>query len=65
MKMKAEDERIRAVRDVRTEISAEWANDPKKIVEHYIVEQRRYRSRLLRPIAAQQGDQADDASHRR
>ena len=61
MKTKAEDEGIRAVRDIRTKISAEWSNDPKKIIEHYIVEQQRYRSRLLRPAAAQQGDPVDDA----
>ena len=65
MKTKAEDEGIRAVRDVRSKISAEWANDPRRIVEHYVVEQQRYKRRLLRPVAVQQGDPADDASHLR
>ena len=39
MKSKVEDEGIRAVRDVRSKISAECANDPKRLVEHYVVEQ--------------------------
>ena len=65
MTTKAEDEGIRAVRDVRMKISAECANNPKKLVEHYVAEQQRYRGRLLRPVAAQQSDAADDASRRR
>jgi hypothetical protein len=60
--MKKEDEGIRAVRDVRKAISAEFDDDPEKLVEHYIVEQERHRDRLLRSIAAQQGDTADQPS---
>lgn len=63
--MKKEDEGIQAVRDVRKTISAEFGNDPEKLVEHYIKQQNRHRDRLLQPIAAQQGDAADDASRRR
>ena len=47
--MKAEDEGIRAVRDVRKRISAEFDNDPQKLVEHYITEQEKHGDRLLRP----------------
>lgn len=65
MKANADDEGIRAVRDVRVKISAEHANDPDRLVEHYLAEQERYRGRLLRVVAGQQGDAADDASHRR
>ncbi len=50
---KGNDEGIQAVRDVRKKISAECANDPKRLVEHYVAEQERYRERLLRPVAAQ------------
>ena len=64
MKPNAEDEGIRAVRDVREKISAECANDVQRLVEHYVLEQERYRGRLLRPVAVQQGDSADDASRR-
>lgn len=63
--MKKEDEGIQAVRDVRKKISAEFDNDPEKLVEHYMMEQERYRDRLLEPLAARQGSQADDASRRR
>jgi len=63
--MKNEDEGIQAVRDVRKRISAEFGNDPEKLVEHYIMEQERYRDRMLQPVAAQQGDAAHDASRRR
>jgi hypothetical protein len=65
MTTRADDEGIEVVRDVRKKISAEFANDPAKLVDHYLAEQKRYRARLLRPIAAQQGDAADDASRRR
>ena len=58
---KANDEGIQAVRDVRREISTECANDPKKLVDHYVAEQERYRERLLRPAAAQ-ADGADRPS---
>ena len=57
--MKKDDEGIRAVRDVRVKISAEFDNDPEKLVEHYMKEQERYRERLLQPVPAQQGNAAD------
>lgn len=47
--MKTEDEGIRAVRDVRKKISAQFDNDPQKLVEHYMAEQEKHRDRLLRP----------------
>jgi len=62
--MQKEDEGIQAVRDVRKRISAEFGNDPEKLVEHYMMEQERYRDRMLQPVAAQ-GDAADEASRRR
>ncbi len=65
MATNAQDEGIRAVREVRERISAECANDPEKLIEHYMAEQERYRDRLLRSVASQQGGAADDASRRR
>ena len=59
------DEGIRAVREVREKISAEFGNDPEKLVEHYLEQQERYRDRLLQPVAAQQGDAVDEAPPRR
>jgi hypothetical protein len=50
--MKTKDEGIRAVRDVREKISAEFDNDPQRLVEHYMAEQEKHRHRLLRPPAA-------------
>jgi hypothetical protein len=50
--MKTKDEGIRAVRDVREKISAEFDNDPQRLVEHYMAEQEKCRDRLLRPVAA-------------
>lgn len=44
------DEGTQAVRDIRKKISAECANDPRKLVAHYMKEQERYRERLLRPV---------------
>lgn len=58
--MKIDDEGIQAVRDVRKKISAEFDNDPKKLVEHYMVEQEKYHNRLLRP-AQQAGSQKESA----
>ncbi len=52
--MKTEDEGIRAVRDVRQKISAEFDNDPQRLVEHYMAEQEKHRDRLLRPGATRQ-----------
>ena len=52
--MKKDDEGIQRVRDVRKRISAEFGNDPEKLVEHYMMEQERYRDRMVQPITAQQ-----------
>jgi hypothetical protein len=57
---KAEDEGIRAVREVRERISVEFENDPEKLVAHYIEQQQRHRDRLLRSVSAQ----ADSGSGR-
>ncbi len=54
--MMTEDEGIRLVRNVREKISAEFANDPDRLIEHYIAEQERYRERLIQPGAVQQTD---------
>jgi len=54
-----EDEGIQAVRDVRESISSEWANDPGRIVGHYLAEQERYRDRLLKTVAAPRADAVD------
>ena len=62
---KADDEGIRAVRDIRKKISAECANDPRKLIDHYMAEQENYRERLLRPVAAQQADAAERPSSAR
>jgi hypothetical protein len=66
MKTNADDEGVEAVRDIRTKISSEYANDAKKLVDHYLAEQERFRGRLLGPVAAaaQQADAADDAPRR-
>ena len=58
------DEGIRAVRAVREKISAEFDNDPEKLVAHYIEQQKRHADRLLEP-AAQQQHAADGAARRR
>ena len=63
--MKNLDEGIQTVRDVRTKISAEFDNDPEKLVEHYMIEQERYRDRLLQPSTAQPADAANQASRHR
>jgi len=47
------------VRDVRKKISAEFDNDPQKLVEHDIAEQEKHRDRLLRPAAIQQRSKPD------
>ena len=44
------------VRDVREKISAEFDNDPQRLVEHYMAEQEKWRDRLLRPVAARRTD---------
>ena len=53
MNTKVEDEGIKAVRDIRI-----------KIVEHYIVEQQRYESRLLRLVVVKKSDFSDSTSVR-
>ena len=63
--MKAEDEGIRPVREVREKISAEFGNDPVRLVDHYLAEQERYRDRLLPPVATGRTDAADDAARHR
>lgn len=55
------DEGIRAVRKVRKKISAEFGNDPEKLVAHYIEQQKRHSDRLLGPVHTQE----DDAAARR
>jgi hypothetical protein len=50
--MKTVDEGIRAVRDVRKKISAEFDNDPQRLVEHYMAVQEKHRDRLLGPGTA-------------
>jgi restriction endonuclease Mrr len=62
--MMTQDDDIRAVRDVRERISAEFDDDPERLVAHYLAEQEKYRDRLLLPAAAQRGDAKDDASRR-
>ncbi len=57
---KADDEGIRAVREIREEISTECANDPKTLVEHLVAQQEQYRERLLHGVASQSGDTAND-----
>ena len=59
------DEGIRAVRAVREKISAEFNNDPEKLVKHYIEQQKLHQSRLLQPVAVKEEDAADDASRLR
>lgn len=56
------DEGIRAVREVRAKISAEFDNDPEKLVAHYIEQQKRHRGKLLEPVAAQRADAPDRPS---
>jgi hypothetical protein len=62
MTMKTEDEGIRAVREVREKISAEFAHDPEKLIAHYIEQQKRHRDRLLQPVAVQGGAAAASTS---
>jgi hypothetical protein len=62
--MKNEDEGIRAVRDVRDKISAEFHHDPEKLIEHYMEQQKRHRDRLLQPVVTQQAAAATDAARR-
>jgi hypothetical protein len=64
-KMRADDEGIRALREVRHSISAEFGHDVTKLVTHYMLEQERYRERLLSSPAAKEGDAAADTSRRR
>jgi hypothetical protein len=46
--MIANDDAMKAVRDIRRKISAEFDHDPKKLVEHYMAEQEKHRDRLIR-----------------
>ncbi len=45
--MKTIDEGIQPVRDIRERISTRFDDDPKRMVEHYVVLQEEYRDRLL------------------
>jgi Mg-chelatase subunit ChlI len=60
--MKQGDEGIAIVRDVRKRISADFGNDPERLVEHYIKEQEQFRDRIVRSRAAQPADAADRPS---
>ncbi|HEV7644589.1 MAG TPA: hypothetical protein VGO50_11645 [Pyrinomonadaceae bacterium] len=42
------DKAIEEIRKVRKEISAEFDNDPKKLIEHYIELQDQYKERLIK-----------------
>jgi hypothetical protein len=42
------DKAIEEIRRIRKEISAEFDNDPKKLVEHYIELQDQYKERLVK-----------------
>ncbi len=42
------DKAIEEIRKVRKEISAEFDNDPKKLIEHYIELQDQYKERLVK-----------------
>jgi len=59
--MQNEDEGIQAVRDVRKAISAEFGDDPERLVEHYIGQQELHRDRLIRPGAVREAGAADKA----
>jgi hypothetical protein len=58
--MITKDEGIQAVREIREQISAEFGNDPDRLVEHYLHAQEQYQERLLKPVASQSGDSPDD-----
>ena len=60
--MNNDDEGIRAVREVRERISAEFENDPSKLVKHYMMEQEKYRERLLQTVPPEDADGADRPS---
>ncbi len=45
------DEGVRAVREIRERISAEFDNDVEKLVDHYIEQQKQHGTRLLKPGA--------------
>ena len=49
--MISDDEAIRKVREVREKISVQCNNDPRKLVEHLMAEQRRLSHRLLQTDA--------------
>ena len=60
--MEEDDEGIRAVRQIREKISREFGNDPEKLVEHYILEQERFRERLLQPMTTPPDDAENEAA---
>ena len=47
--MKDDEEGIRAVRELREKVSAEFENAPGKLVRHYMMEQEKYGGRVPRP----------------
>ena len=62
--MISDDEAIRKVREVREKISVQFNNDPRKLVEHLMEEQRRLSHRLLQTDARPAADATDDVPHR-
>lgn len=56
---------LRAVREVRERISAEFENDPEKLVAYYIEQQKRHSTRLLAEVSPRQSDPADGPSANR
>lgn len=51
------DKAIEEIRTVRKKISAEFDNDPKKLIEHYIELQDQYKERLVKkPAPKKEGD---------
>jgi hypothetical protein len=55
------DKGIEAVRRAREEISREHDNDPRRLVEYYMMLQERHKDRLI-DGASQQADAADRSS---
>ncbi len=58
------DEGTQAVREIRRRISRELANDPDKLVSHYLRFQQSYAARLLDAKSAEQASAADEATPR-
>jgi len=56
------DEGIRAVREVRKLISTECGNNPVRLVDRYVAQQKQYEKRLIRPVAVQESAAGTDSS---